>query len=356
MRNLTLRNEQIAVRAWLVGVCVLIMTMISIGGVTRLTGSGLSITDWAPIMGAIPPLNEAEWEIAFAKYREIPQFKLLNATMSIEAFKSIFFWEWFHRLVGRLIGIVSFLPGLYFYARGKISKRLALRVLGGVALGGMQGALGWFMVKSGLSERTSVSHFRLAAHLSLALVILAYFVSLTRSVFVGDRPLIGTESGAFDYIRPKFKALAILFALQIVYGAFVAGLKAGYAFNTFPLMDGRFLPPNLLAFEPVWTNPFENPATIQWIHRSLGWLVFFSASALWIQLLRRKTPRGEIRRWVTGLAHMTIVQFALGVATLVYGVPVVLGAIHQFGAALIVILLTLLGHTLGRKIDTPRRG
>jgi len=351
----SLYNERPAVRAWLVAICVLITAMVSIGGVTRLTGSGLSITDWKPIMGAIPPLSHAEWEIAFAKYREIPQFRVVNSTMDLAQFKSIFFWEYFHRLVGRLIGVVTFLPGLYFWARGRISKRLAARALLGIVLGGLQGALGWFMVMSGLSERVSVSHFRLAAHLSLALVILSYFVALTRSVFTGDRPVSPAERPTRAFLRPKFKWIAALFALQIVYGAFVAGLKAGFAFNTFPLMAGGFAPPNLLALDPAWTNAFENPATVQWIHRCLGWLAFFSANALWIALLRRKAPRGPIRRWTTGLAHMTIAQFALGIATLVLVVPVPLAALHQLGAAVIVILLTLLGHTLTRRDDLENR-
>lgn len=348
MSSAALANDRLSVRIWLAAVCVLIVAMVSIGGVTRLTGSGLSITDWKPIMGAIPPLNAAEWETAFAKYREIPQFKLVNATMDLSAFKAIFFWEWFHRLVGRLIGLVSFLPGIYFWLRGRISKRLAFRVLLGVALGGLQGALGWFMVKSGLSERVSVSHFRLAAHLSLALLILAYFVSLARSAFTGNRPLAADEADAAGFLRPKYRFLVALFAFQIVYGAFVAGLKAGFAFNTFPLMDGRLVPANLLALDPAWINPFENPATVQWIHRALGWLAFLSANALWISLLRRRTPRGELRRWTTGLAHLTILQFALGIATLVSGVPVALGALHQLGAAAIVVFLTLLGDSLRR--------
>lgn len=350
-----LYSDRTAVRAWLVAICVLITAMISIGGVTRLTGSGLSITDWKPIMGAIPPLSHAEWEAAFAKYREIPQYRLLNPTMDLGQFKSIFFWEYFHRLVGRLIGVVTFLPGLYFWVRGRIAKRLALRALLGIVLGGLQGALGWFMVMSGLSERVSVSHFRLAAHLALALVILSYFVALTRSVFTGDRSIAAVERPARAFLRPKFRWIVALFALQIVYGAFVAGLKAGFAFNTFPLMAGGFAPPNLLALTPAWTNAFENPATVQWIHRCLGWLAFFSANALWIALLRRKTPRGPLRRWTTGLAHMTIIQFGLGIATLVLFVPVPLAALHQLGAAMIVILLTLLGHVLTRRDDLENR-
>ncbi len=343
-----LANDRPAVRFWLVALCVLITAMVSIGGVTRLTGAGLSITDWKPIMGAIPPLNNAEWESAFAKYREIPQFKLVNSTMVLGEFKAIFFWEWFHRLVGRLIGVVSFLPGLYFWARGRISSALAKRVLLGVFLGGLQGALGWFMVMSGLSERTSVSHFRLAAHLSLALLILAYFVSLTRSVFTGNRPLDETQASAAAYLRPRYRFLVAIFALQIIYGAFVAGLKAGFAFNTFPLMAGSFIPSNLWAIDPAWLNPFENPATVQWIHRCLGWTAFLTTTVFWVTLLRRKTPRGEIRRWTTALTHMTYFQFALGIATLVFVVPVGLAALHQLGAAIIVILLTILGHSLRR--------
>lgn len=323
--------------------------MVSIGGITRLTGSGLSITDWNPIMGAIPPLSHAAWMEAFEKYQQIPQYKIVNSHISLGDFQFLYFWEWFHRLVGRLVGVVSFLPGIYFYARKKISRRLAARVLLGVLLGGLQGALGWFMVKSGLVERTSVSHFRLAAHLALALLILAYFVWLTRSVFVDDRPLAKNQAPARAFIAGKYPYLVVLFSLQIIYGAFVAGSKAGFAFNTFPLMMGSVVPSNLLEFSPTWTNFFMNTATLQWMHRMFGWIVFFFANALWIGILRQKTPRGEIRRWVTGLAHMTIMQFALGVATLVLVVPIPLGVLHQLGAAVLVILLTILGHTLNAR-------
>lgn len=337
-----------AVKVWLLLICAMITTMVSIGGITRLTGSGLSITDWAPIMGAIPPLTDAAWQIAFEKYQQIPQYKLVNEGISLSAFKFLYFWEWFHRLVGRLLGVVVLIPGIYFYARKKITPQLARRVLLGFFLGGLQGALGWFMVKSGLSERTSVSHFRLAAHLSLALLILSYFVWITRSVFLQSREQTPETPETIAYLAPKFKILLILFAVQIIYGAFVAGLKAGHAFNTFPLMAGSFIPPNLWEFTPAWMNLFENPATVQWIHRMLGWTVFLFTNTLWISLLSRKAPRTPARRATTGLAHLTIFQFTVGVLTLLFSVPVSLGVLHQFGAAAIVIELTILGEILNR--------
>jgi len=348
-----LGNSDRGVRIWLILICGLITLMVSIGGITRLTGSGLSITDWAPILGAVPPLTESAWQTAFLKYQMIPQFKLINSQIGISEFKFLFFWEWFHRLVGRLVGIVSFIPGIYFFIRRRISLPLAMRVLFGVFLGGLQGALGWFMVKSGLIDRTSVSHFRLAAHLSLALAILSYFVWLTRSVVTSDQPLASVERAPHAFTAPKFKFLVALFVLQIIYGAFVAGMKAGFAFNTFPLMAGAFIPENLGALSPLWINFFENPALIQWIHRSLGWILFFSTNGLWIALILRKASGTEIRRWVSALSLVTIVQFLLGIGTLIFVVPLPLAVLHQFGAAVIVILLTLLGHTLSRGVNAP---
>lgn len=335
-----------AVRIWLLSICAVLILMVTIGGITRLTGSGLSITDWKPIMGAIPPLHEGDWLIAFEKYQQIPQYKLVNSAITLPDFKFLFFWEWFHRLIGRLIGVIVLVPGIYFYARKIISKRVAFRVTLGFFLGGLQGALGWFMVMSGLSERTSVSHFRLAAHLGLALLILAYFTWLTRSVFIGERKLAPGQETAAAFMRPRLKFILLIFGVQIIYGAFVAGMKAGKIFNSFPLMEGQFAPANLFSFEPVWLNFFENPATVQWIHRCFGWAAFLITTGCWVLLLRMKTPRGEVRRVTAGLSHLTIFQFAVGIATLLSAVPVSLGVLHQFGAALIVVTLTLLVHTL----------
>jgi len=332
---------------WLVSIAILITIMVSIGGITRLTGSGLSITDWKPIMGAIPPLTDLDWQETFAKYQASPQGTQVNHQMALPEFKFIFFWEYFHRLVGRLIGFVSLVPLVYFWARKKISRRLAGRVLIGVALGGLQGALGWFMVKSGLVDLPAVSHFRLAAHLGLALFILAYFVWLIQDFRTG-RSAISVENPArIRSLKTHFSALRALFILQIAYGAFVAGLKAGFGFNTFPKMAGQWFPGNFWALDPAWINPFENPASVQWIHRTLGWCVLVTAAAFLFRVRRAAVPR-EIRIWGASLGHMTFVQFLLGVATLVLVVPIPLAVLHQFGAALIVILLTGTTHAFSR--------
>ncbi len=327
--------------------------MVSIGGITRLTGSGLSITDWAPIMGAIPPLTEEAWQGAFKKYQQIPQYKLINSAIDLGGFKFLYFWEWFHRLIGRLLGFVVLLPGLYFYFRKKFSKELFKKILIGFFLGGLQGALGWFMVKSGLSERTSVSHFRLAAHLSLALMILSYFVWITRSYSLRMKNRVASidESRTLHLVRPLFKPLVFLLCLQIIYGAFVAGLKAGHAFNTFPLMAGSIIPPNLFEFSPWASNFFENPATVQWTHRMIGWAVLLAFMITGLKLMIQKYPRGPLRRAFTNLSHAVYIQFVLGVCTLLFSVPVTLGVLHQFGAAMIVVFLTLLGHSLKQYLE-----
>lgn len=336
-----------AILIWLISIATLITIMVSIGGVTRLTGSGLSITDWKPIMGAIPPLSDTDWTETFEKYRATPQGQTVNSGMTIDAFKQIYFWEYFHRLVGRLIGIVAFLPLVYFWIRKRIEKKLARKVLIGTALGGLQGVLGWFMVMSGLVNVPSVSHFRLAAHLSLALFILAYFVWIIREEWVGSAPLSQLERENGNSYRNEFLVLRALLCLQIIYGAFVAGLKAGFGFNTFPKMAGEWIPGNFWAQTPHWVNLFENPASVQWIHRALGTLVILGAISFYARLRARRIT-GELKFWGTALSHMILVQFALGVATLVFVVPIPLAVAHQFGAAIIVILLTCVTHVFKR--------
>lgn len=332
-----------SVITWLGSICVLTLVMVLLGGVTRLTGSGLSITEWKPIMGAIPPLNAAEWQEAFLKYQEIPQFKLVNSTMSLPEFKFIFFWEYFHRLFGRLIGFVFFVPAAYFYVTRKIDRTLALKFLVAFALGGAQGALGWFMVMSGLDERTSVSHFRLAAHLSLALALLGYVYWIYLDLRRGPAKDIEPPRGA----RAAFKAFTALVCAQIVYGAFVAGLKAGYAYNTFPKMLGKWIPDEAFSLSPFWMNALSNPAMVQFIHRTIAWSILVSAAAL-VAWTLRKASAPELRRASIALGAFVALQFVLGVSTLLLSVPVSLGAIHQLVGAILLLACLNANHALRR--------
>lgn len=337
-----------SVRVWIGWVCFLLVTLTTIGGITRLTGSGLSITDWKPIMGAIPPLTEDSWIEAFQKYQEIPQYKIVNSTMTLSEFKQIFFWEWLHRFIARTIGIVVLVPALLFWFRRQISKKVFRRTLGGFALGGLQGALGWFMVMSGLSERVSVSHFRLAAHLSLALVILAYFTWLLRDLQTKKAPLDSRSHAGTEKIRPLFRVMTGLLIFQIIYGALVAGLKAGWGFNTWPKMNGEWIPGNFMGLDGgFFLNTLSNPAAVHWIHRTNGLLLAGTALLLWARA--RGIPRGsELRRYSIALSHATLAQFWVGVMTVVLVIPLPLAVFHQFFAALLVMILTTLGHTLSR--------
>ncbi len=334
-----------SVRVWVGAICFLLVLLISIGGITRLTGSGLSITDWKPIMGAIPPLSEAAWNEAFQKYQEIPQFKLINHQMTLPEFKSIFFWEWFHRLIARTIGLVVIFPAVFFWFRNRISKRVMKRTLIGFALGGLQGALGWFMVMSGLSERVSVSHFRLAAHLTLALTILAYFTWLLRDLQT-KRSSVTPEGTAL--IGKIYRIGLGFFIFQVVYGAFVAGLKAGWGFNTWPKMNGEWIPSSFFGLgDGFFENVLSNPAAVHWIHRTNGIFLFGLALLLW-RAARKPGVARELKRYSVATSHGMMTQFWVGVLTVVFVIPIPLAVFHQFFAALLVIVFTVLGHTLSR--------
>lgn len=309
---------------WLMSVCIAIVLMVGIGGVTRLTGSGLSITEWKPIMGAIPPLNEAQWQETFDKYQRIPQFQILNKTMDLAGFKWIFFWEYFHRLIGRLIGLIFFIPFFIFWKQGKFTRPLLKKLLFGFLLGGLQGGMGWFMVKSGLSERTSVSHYRLAAHLLLALLIYSYLLTIIFSLRETPKRIIQlTDQLTIRRAKILANLLLGLITLQIFYGALTAGLHAGKMFNTFPLLDSTWIPFHLFQNQMnFFQNIFENPAWVQWIHRFLGTLLV--AVSLYgffgIKCLKR-----------TFLLSLAI-QYILGVITLIYAVPIFWGVTHQIFA------------------------
>jgi cytochrome c oxidase assembly protein subunit 15 len=308
------------VRRWLYVVALLIIAMVVVGGATRLTQSGLSITEWQPIHGVVPPLTAAEWQEEFQKYQAIPQFKLLNPNMGLDEFKGIFWWEWAHRLLGRLIGLVVLVPLVFFVATGRIDRALVPKLAAIFVLGGIQGAIGWWMVESGLAERTSVSQYRLAIHLTLACGLLAYVLWVAR----GLRP---TTRVAPARLRLTATLLVGLVFIQIFLGGIVAGLHAGLISDTWPLMQGSIIPPDVASDVPLWRNLFENPVTAQFDHRLVAYAVFLVAVVQVVQA--RGTPFH--RRAVAVLGIVTL-QAALGIATIMTAVPFWLALLHQFVA------------------------
>ncbi len=321
-----------AVRVWLVIVAAFVLAMVAVGGATRLTGSGLSITEWKPIMGALPPMSEAAWQDALEKYKQIPQYEAVNKGISLEGFKAIFWWEWSHRLLGRLVGFVFLLPFAYFLLRRAIPKPFIPKVGALFLLGGAQGALGWFMVSSGLvgSDRIAVSQYRLAAHLALATIIAAYafWLALTiREKGQEDRAAATPSSTA----GLAAIVLSGLVYLQIIAGAFVAGLKGGYASNTWPLMNGEIVPAGMDQISPLWLNLFENPLAAQFVHRLIAYAVALYAVAFALAVRRSPALKGPAIAAVAA----TLVQIALGVATVVYGVPLGYALAHQVNAMLV---------------------
>ncbi|UFN47201.1 COX15/CtaA family protein [Roseomonas sp. OT10] len=339
------RNRR-AVALWLLAVAGMVWIMVALGGATRLTGSGLSIMEWAPFRGTLPPLSEAEWQRLYDLYRTIPQYALVNAGFGLDGFKGIFWLEWTHRLWGRLIGLV-FAGGLaWFWWRGRIPAGLKPRLLLLLALGGLQGAVGWFMVASGFeADRTAVSPWRLVIHLGLALVLYAVLLWTALGLL---HPRREAPAGARP-LRRAAHATAGLAALTMLAGGFVAGIKAGFDFNTFPLMEGQIVPPGYAMLSPWWRNLFENIAAVQFHHRVLATLTL--AAAAWTLWSVRRLPSGgagRARRWAAALGAAVAAQYALGVAALLLVVPVWLGTLHQ--AVAVAVLTAALGllHALPR--------
>ena len=325
-----------AIRWWLVAVALLVFAMVLLGGATRLTDSGLSITEWQPIMGAIPPLNDADWTDAFAKYRQIPEYQRVNAGMSLEDFKTIYWWEWSHRFLGRAIGIVFFVPFLFFWISGWLDRQLTWRLGGILALGALQGVMGWYMVMSGLVDRVDVSQYRLAAHLALAAAIFGAIVWILLRLGAGDRAVGRTIQG--NGLALSAALLAGLVFLQIVAGAFVAGLDAGLVNNTWPLMDDRLIPSGLGAMEPWYANLFENALTVQFDHRMIAYFAVLWGVLHWAAVARQ-TRQGEIGWSAPLLAAAIIAQAALGIWTLLAAVPLDLALAHQAGAFIVFALV-----------------
>jgi heme a synthase len=315
------------VRAWLFALVGLVLLMVAVGGATRLTGSGLSITEWKPIIGTLPPLTDADWQEAFRKYQQIPQYEYTNKGMSLEAFKAIFWWEWTHRNLGRLIGVAFLLPFLFFLAAGYLSRQLGLTLAGIFALGGLQGFVGWYMVSSGLSERIDVSQYRLALHLGLGVLILGALLWVALSLRAGNGgPRVRSQASGH-----AAAGILLLVFLQILLGALVAGLKAGQAYNTWPLMDGRLIPSGLGAIEPWYLNLFENALTVQFNHRIAAYVLLLAVC--WRTVVLARASGHPAFRSAAALALAVTAQVGLGIFTLLSHVPPVLGIAHQALAA-----------------------
>lgn len=330
-----------AVAIWLLLCCAMLFAMVVVGGVTRLTHSGLSIVEWQPFVGTIPPLNDAEWQATFQKYQLTPEFKQRNFNMGVEEFKGIFWWEYFHRLLGRLIGVVFFVPFVYFLWRGNARGTLAWRLGGIFLLGALQGGMGWYMVKSGLVDEPRVSHLRLTAHLGLAFVIFAaqFWVAMD---LLFPRHL---REQAPRTLARFSQWLASLVFLMVLSGGLVAGLRAGLAYNTFPLMHGHFIPPDMFVIDPWYANFIGNMGTVQFDHRLIAWALTILVPVLWWRVSHSMVSRSA-RITSHLLVGALVIQFSLGVATLLMFVPVALGAAHQAGALVLFAAALAVAHEL----------
>ena len=360
--------SQRPIAIWLLLCCFMIFVMVVIGGITRLTLSGLSITEWQPVVGILPPLSPAAWAAEFAKYQHIPQYRLVNYGMSLDQFKTIYLWEYVHRLWGRLIGFAYALPFLYFLLRRHLPRALLTPLAGILLLGFLQGVLGWYMVESGLAERVEVSQYRLVAHLALALLIYAATLWVALGILVpsphpnppplaGEGVQAGGAAGPLPRKRGRVRVGAAwrcaagtvlgLVVLTILAGGFVAGLHAGLIYNTFPLMDGSLVPAGYAQLQPFIRNWFENIAAVQFDHRLLAEATAASVLALWLAGREAKLPR-PAGLALHALLAVAALQFALGVATLLFVVPIPLAAAHQAGAVLLLTAAIVLRHMLRR--------
>ncbi|MDQ5906444.1 MAG: heme a synthase [Pseudomonadota bacterium] len=347
--NYSAARRQIA--AWLFACSAMVFAILVVGGVTRLTHSGLSIVEWQPIVGVIPPLNQVEWEETFDKYKKTPEYQQVNHQMSLDEFKGIFYWEYWHRVLGRLIGIAFFVPFLYFWLRKKIEPGLTPKLLGIFLLGGLQGGMGWYMVKSGLVDDPRVSQYRLTAHLSIAFLIFISMMWVALGL-VAERARSSADAALRKMQRVGFW-LCILVGYMVVTGGFVAGIRAGKAYNTFPLMNGHIVPPEIFMIDPWYLNFFNNMATTQFNHRLGAWLLAFIVPWFWYRL--RATPVSVRARNVATLLLLVLAaQITLGIATLLMAVPVPLGAAHQGGAMVVFCILLWLNHEI--RVAAPATG
>ncbi len=335
-----MKKDNKTVIYWLLTGCILIFIMVIVGGITRLTHSGLSISNYKLISGTIPPMNEVEWNVAFDLYKQYPEYQKLNYGMSLEEFKDIYFWEWIHRVIGRFIGLVFIIPFLYFLIKKQLSKSTIKKAIILLVMGGFQGFLGWYMVKSGLVDRPDVSHYRLAAHLTTAFLTFAYTFWVALDLIFPNKKAISKK------LRNFIRIGLVVLVIQIIYGAFVAGLDAGWIHNHWPFMnEGKLIHETVyIEHSPAYLNFLEGKSGVQFVHRTLAYIVVIFILAIWY-----KATRFNLTKWqnkgVNALLIMVGIQFLLGVLTLILAVPVWLGVLHQVGAF---ILLSAMVFTLHR--------
>jgi cytochrome c oxidase assembly protein subunit 15 len=320
-----MKKENISVIVWLLSGCLLIFTMVIVGGITRLTGSGLSMVDWKLLAGSIPPINNQQWVETFELYKQFPEFQKQNYMFTLEEFKSIFFWEYIHRLLGRLIGLVFIIPFIYFLIKKRLSKKLTLQCIVLLFMGASQGAIGWWMVKSGLVNNPDVSHFRLATHLITA------FLTFSYTFWVALSLIYPNKSHQNKILYKLSFLLMIVVVIQIIYGAFVAGLDAGKVYNTWPKMNNDWIAESVYAMTPFWNNFVNGIAGVQFIHRTFAFVVL--GLIIYIFYQSRKIQLIQLEKNAINLLLITVFfQMVLGIITLVMGVPIWLGVIHQLGA------------------------
>lgn len=340
LSNTVRQSQRRSVAIWLLVCCGLVFAMVVLGGFTRLTGSGLSMVDWRPLMGALPPLNEQQWQRIFEMYQQSPQYQLVNSHMDVAEFRSIFWLEYLHRLLGRIIGVAFLVPFVAFVFMGYIRKQEWLKYLLMFVLGGAQGLLGWYMVKSGLIDMPHVSQYRLTAHLVAAFLIYSYMLWVALSL------LFPADAGAAKHpLYRKSQGLGAIIVVTIVSGGFVAGLKAGKIYNTFPLMGEDLIPPGLLAMQPTWRNLFENMVTVQFDHRWLALTTFTLIVVFWFRARKSGLP-ARARVAVNALLHTAVLQVALGISALLLAVPILLGVAHQAVAMLLLTVTLFMVHAL----------
>ncbi len=326
-------RKQISI--WLIASIALIFIMIVVGGTTRLTKSGLSMVEWHPISGIIPPITDIEWETEFSKYKKFPEYQKINSSMTLSQFKFIFFWEYIHRLIGRILGIFFIVPFCWFLFKKFLNRDLIKNLLFIFFLGGLQGLIGWYMVKSGLIDIPQVSHYRLATHLVLAFSLLSYILWVLLKI--NKKHIEFSSTKTKNKLKPIINWILVILIFQIIYGAFTAGLKAGYGWNTFPKMAGQWVPNGLFSISPWYMNLTENNFTVQFIHRMLGWVLSMIIPGFW-SYSHRFELSSQHKKALDWLLYALIIQFILGISTLIMVVPIWLGVMHQAGA---IILLAL---------------